>query len=148
MKKISLVFLFSTFSLFAQNSDTSCDILFKINKLLQQEHFNPKPVNDSLSAYVFDELFDELDPSRNIFLKSQVDALSKKYRLNLDNFILKKDCSFITEIKNEYKKSLLRNKSILEKLSKETIDFNTKDTIRFKQREFNFYLKENEVEKV
>ena len=147
MKKILLVFLFSTFSLFAQNSDTSCDILFKINKLLQKEHFSPKPVNDSLSAYVFDELMNDLDPARNIFLKSQADSLSHKYRLQLDNLILSKDCSFINEIKKEYKKALLRNKSILEKLNGETIDFTIKDTIRFKQRNFSFYLKESEVEK-
>ena len=147
MKKITLVFLFSTFSLFAQNSDTSCDILFKINKLLQQEHFSPKPVNDSLSAYVFDELLNDLDPSRNIFLKTQADSLSNKYQLQLDDLILSKDCSFISDIKKEYKNALLRNKSILEKINGETIDFSTKDTIRFKQRNFSFYLKENEVEK-
>ena len=88
-----------------------------------------------------------MDPSRNIFLKSQADTLSKKYRLNLDNLILKKDCFFITDIKSEYKKSLLRNKSIFEKLNRETIDFKIKDTIRFKQKDFNFYLKETEVEK-
>lgn len=147
MKKITFVFLFFTFSLFAQNSDTSCDVLLKINKLLQQEHFTPKPVNDSLSAYLFDELFDKLDPSRSLFLKSQVDTLSNKYRLNLDNLILKKNCSFITLIKNEYKKSLLRNKSIFEKLNHENIDFNIKDTIRFKQKGFDFYLTESNVEK-
>jgi carboxyl-terminal processing protease len=147
MKKILLVFLFSTFSLFAQNSDTSCDILFKINKLLQKEHFNPKPVNDSLSAYVFVELMNDLDPSRIIFLKTQADSLSNKYLLQLDDLILSKDCSFISDIKKEYKKALLRNKLILEKLKGETIDFTTKDTIRFKQRNFSFYLKENEVEK-
>ena len=66
MKKITLVLLFSTFSLFAQNSSANCDILLKINKLLQQEHYSPKPVNDSLSAYIFDELLNNLDPSRNI----------------------------------------------------------------------------------
>ncbi|MBW4360942.1 S41 family peptidase [Flavobacterium taihuense] len=147
MNKIILFFLFCTFSLFAQNSDTSCDILFKINKLLQKEHFSPKPVNDSLSAYVFVELMNDLDPSRIIFLKTQADSLSNKYRLRLDDLILNKDCSFISDIKKEYKKALLRNKSILEKLNGETIDFSTKDTIRFKQRNFNFYLKENEVEK-
>ena len=69
MKKITIVFLFSSFSVFAQNSDTSCDILLKINKLLQHEHFSPRPINDSLSAYLFDELLDELDPSRIFFLK-------------------------------------------------------------------------------
>jgi carboxyl-terminal processing protease len=148
MKKITFVFLFSTCSLFAQNSDTSCDILLKINKLLQKEHFSPKPVNDSLSAYVFDELLRDLDPSRNIFLKSQVDSLSNKYRLQIDNFILSKNCFFINDIKKEYKKSLLRNKSILEALSRRTIDYSIKDTIRFKHRNFNFYIKERDVEKV
>jgi len=148
MKKISLVLSLFSFSLFAQNSDSTCEILFKINMLIQREHVNPKPVNDSLSAYVFDNIMDDLDPSRNIFFKTQYDALSDKYRLNLDNLILKKDCSFITEIKSIYKDDLLRNKFILEKLDKETIDFKQIDTIRFKQKKFAFYLKENEVEKV
>ena len=147
MKKITIVLLFSTFSLFAQNSDANCDILLKINTLLQKEHYSPKPVNDSLSAYVFDELLDNLDPSRNIFLKSQADSLSKVYRLQLDDLILNKNCAFLDDIKSVYKKSLLRNKTILEKLNKETIDYNTKDTIRFKKENFKFYLKANEVEK-
>lgn len=147
MKKIILVLLFSTFPLLAQNSDANCDIILKINKLLQKEHYNPKPVNDSLSAYVFDELLNELDPSRNIFLKTQTDSLSNKYRLELDDLILQADCSFLDAIKKEYRNALLRNKLILEKLNTETIDFNTKDTIRFKQKNFNFYLKANEVEK-
>ena len=147
MKKITLALLFSTFSLFAQNSSPNCDILLKINKLLQKEHYSPKPVNDSLSAYVFDELLNDLDPSRNIFLKSQADSLSNIYRLQLDNLILNNNCSFLDDIKKVYKNSLLRNKTILEKLNKATIDYNTKDTIRFKKQDSNFYLKANEVEK-
>jgi len=147
MKKITLVLLFSTFSLFAQNSDTNCEILLKINKLLQNEHYSPKPVNDSLSAYVFDEFLNDLDPGRNIFLKSQADSLSDKYRLQLDNLILNKDCSFLEVIKKEYTKSLLRNKAVLEKLNNTTINFNIKDTIRFRQKQLDFYLKANEVEK-
>jgi len=147
MKKITLVLLFSTFSIFAQNSNANCEILLKINKLLQSEHYSPKPVNDSLSAYVFDEFLNDLDPARNIFLESQADSLSKKYRLKLDDYILNKDCSFLDAIKKEYKKSLLRNKAVLEKLNNETIDFNTKDSIRFKQGDFKFYLKSNEIDK-
>jgi carboxyl-terminal processing protease len=147
MNKISLVLFLFTHSLFAQNSNSTCEILIKINTLIQEEHVNPKPVNDSLSAYLFDNLMDELDPSRNIFYKSQFDALSSKYRLNLDDLILKKDCSFISEIKTLYKANLERNKLILEKISKEPLDFNQKDTIRFKQKKINFYLKESDIEK-
>jgi carboxyl-terminal processing protease len=146
MKRVSIALLFTTFSLFAQNSDNNCDILFKINKLLQNEHYKPKPVNDSLSAYVFDELMNNLDLSRNIFLKSQADSLSDKFRLQLDNQILNKNCSFIDDIKKEYKKGLLRNKAVLEKLNTQTINYDTKDTIRFKKRNFGFYLKENDLE--
>jgi carboxyl-terminal processing protease len=148
MNKISLVVFLFTYSLFAQNSNSTCEIIFKINTLIQQEHVNSKPVNDSLSAYVFDNLMNELDPSRNIFYKSQFDALSSKYRLNIDDLILKKDCSFLSEIEALYKNNLERNKLILEKISKETLDFNQVDTIRFRQKKFNFYLKESEVEKV
>ncbi|PWA09151.1 carboxy terminal-processing peptidase [Flavobacterium laiguense] len=148
MNKISLVLFLFTYSLFGQNSNSTCEILFKINTLIQQEHINPKPVNDSLSAYVFDNLMNELDPSRNIFYKSQFDALSSKYRLHLNDYILKKDCSFISEIKALYKTNLERNKLILEKINKETLDFSQIDTIRFKQKKFSFYVQESDVEKV
>lgn len=147
MKKITFALLFYSFSLFAQNSHANCDILLKINKLLQKEHYNPKPVNDSLSAYVFDELLNDLDPSRNIFLKSQADSLSNIYRFRLDDLILKNNCAFLDEIRKEYKKSLLRNKAVLEKLDKEVIDYGTKDTVRFKKLDSDFYLKASEVEK-
>jgi carboxyl-terminal processing protease len=147
MKKITIVLLLSTFSLFAQNSSTNCDILLKINKLLQKEHYSPKPMNDSLSAYIYNELLNHLDPSRNIFLKSQADSLSNIYRFQLDDLILNKNCTFLDDIKSVYRKSLLRNKAVLEKLNKETIDYSTKDTIKFKKENFNFYLKTNEVDK-
>lgn len=147
MKKITFVLLFSTFSLFAQNSNSNCEILFKINKLLQQEHYSPKPVNDSLSAYVFKELMNELDPSRIIFLKSQADSLSNQYQYQLDDLILNKDCSFLNVIQKKYKESLFRNKAVLEKLNNKTIDFNTKDTIRFKKKQIDFYLKITDIEK-
>jgi carboxyl-terminal processing protease len=35
----------------------------------------PKPIDDSLSV-VFDSFIDALDPSRNIFLKSEYESLS------------------------------------------------------------------------
>ena len=147
MKKLSLVLFLLSFSLFSQNGESTCEILLKINALIQREHISPKPINDSLSAYVFDNLLDNLDPSRNIFYKSEYDALSAKYRLNIDDLILNENCAFINEIKSVYTKDLLRNKVIIEKLSKENLDFNLTDTVRFKSEKFKFYLEENKAEK-
>ncbi|MFV5701831.1 S41 family peptidase [Flavobacterium sp. XS2P12] len=148
MKKISLVLFLTTFSLFGQNDAKTCEILSKINALIQREHINPKPIDDSLSVFVFDSFIDQLDPSRTVFLKSEYDILSQKYRLNIDNLIKDKDCTFLTDISSVYKKDLLRNKNILEKIDKETIDYELKDTIRFYKKAFPIYLLDNQVEKV
>ncbi|WP_339919558.1 S41 family peptidase [uncultured Flavobacterium sp.] len=146
MKIISVVFLLTSFSLFAQSDTKTCILLSKINKLIQSEHFQPKPIDDSLSVFVFDNFIDGLDPSRNILLKSEYEALSFKFRLNLDDLILANDCSFLPEIVAVYKNGLSRNKAILEKMKTDTIGYKVKDTIRFYKKIFPFYLEQNQLE--
>jgi carboxyl-terminal processing protease len=148
MKKISLAFFLTAFSLFAQNDAKTCVLLTKITKLIQSEHMQPKPIDDSLSVFVFDSFIDALDPSRNIFLKSEYESLSLKYRLNLDDLIHTNDCSFLSDIVTVYKAGLVRNKDLLEKMKTDTIDYKLKDTIRFYKKAFPFYLEENQVERV
>ncbi|WP_433829528.1 S41 family peptidase [Flavobacterium anhuiense] len=149
MKKISLLlFLLTSTIFFGQNSAETCEILNKINALIQAEHLRPKPVDDSLSVFVFDNLINELDPSRNIFFKSEYEEMAKKYRYNLDDLILKNDCSFLTDIKATYVNGLIRTKKILEKIQTIPIDYSKKDTIRFYKKSFAFYLKKEDMEKV
>ena len=148
MKKILLVLILGTNVLFSQNSDNTCDIINKINALIQADHIRPKPVDDSLSIFVFDNLMNELDPSRNIFFKTEYDELVDNYRTNLDDLILSDHCDFLTDITDKYKNGLLRTKAVLEKIQKEPIDYNKNDTIRFYKKSFPFYLKKEDVEKV
>ncbi|MTH14423.1 S41 family peptidase [Flavobacterium sp. LC2016-01] len=148
MKNLLLVLLLTSTVLFGQNSAQTCQILNKINALIQTEHIRPKPINDSLSIFVFDNLINELDSSRNIFFKSEYDEMSKKYRLNLDDLILSNDCSFLDDITSKYKTGLLRTKAVLEKIQSEKIDYAVKDTIRFYKKAFPFYLKKEDLEKV
>lgn len=146
-KFLSLFFLFTTF-LFSQNSAETCEILNKINTVIQTEHLHPKPVDDSLSVFVFDNLINELDPSRNIFFKSEYDEMSAKYRYNLDDLILQNDCSFLTDITARYINGLIRTKEVLEKIQSTAFDYTKKDTIRFYKKSFPFYLKKEDLEKV
>nr|WP_199002629.1 S41 family peptidase [Flavobacterium sp. ASV13] len=148
MKKILLVLILGTNVLFSQNSDNTCDIINKINALIQADHIRPKPVDDSLSIFVFDNLMNELDPSRNIFFKTEYDELVDNYRTNLDDLILSDHCDFLTDITDKYKNGLLRTKAVLEKIQKEPIDYNKNDTIRFYKKSFPFYLKKEDIEKV
>lgn len=148
MKKILLVALVFSSQIWAQNNVAACKILSKINALIQKEHVQPKPVDDSLSVFVFDNLINDLDPARNLFFKSEYDSLAKNYRLQLDNLILKEDCQFITTFENIYQKGLLRNKTFLEKLEKDSIDFSVRDTIRMYKKVFPVYMTENDFEKI
>ena len=148
MKKISLVFLMTTSVLFSQNSAKTCEILNQINSLIQKEHIKPKPVDDSLSVFVFDNLINELDPARNIFFKNEYQELSEKYRLKLDDFILNNDCSFLNAIESKYREGLVRTKTILQKIQAETFDYTKKDTIRFYKKTFDFYVNKDNLEKV
>jgi carboxyl-terminal processing protease len=79
---------------------------------------------------VFDSFIDALDPSRIVLLKSEYESLSFKYRFNLDNFIHENDCSSFP-VFSPYTKWPLRNKSLLERMKTETIDYKQKDTIVF-----------------
>ena len=147
MKKISLLLLLTTFSLLGQNSAKTCEILSKINALIQSEHYHPKPVDDSLSVYVFDTFMDGLDGNRNLFTKLEYENLCK-HRLLLDNYILKNDCSFMDDFVSAYQSALERKKKVLEKIQNETLDYNTKDTVKFSKKSFPFDLEANEFELV
>ena len=96
MRKFSLIFFFFTFSLLGQNSTKTCELLSKINTLIQKEHYHPKPVDDSLTVNVFDTFIDNIDGNRNIFTKIEYEKLSS-HRLQLDNYILEKNCLFMND---------------------------------------------------
>lgn len=147
MRKISLLLFLTTFSLLGQNSSKTCELLSKINALVQQEHFQPKPVDDSLSIYVFDTFVDGLDGNRNLFTKQEYENLSK-YRLLLDNYILQNDCSFMDDFVSLYQLALERKKKTLEKIQTEVFDYNSNDSVKFSKKNFPFELKTDEFERV
>jgi carboxyl-terminal processing protease len=147
MRKFSLVLLLATFSLFGQNSAKTCELLSKINSLIQHEHFHPKPVDDSLSVFVFDTFMDDLDGNRNLFTKTEYEKLCK-HRLLLDNYILQEDCSFMKEFVSVYQFALERKKKSLEKIQNEVLDYTAKDTVKFSKKNFPFDLVVTDIDKV
>jgi len=147
MKNFSLALLFFSFSSFAQDNEKSCDILQKISALIQREHYNPKPIDDSLSVYVFETLLGNLDADKNIFLKTEYEYLSK-YKYKLDDYLKANDCSFFADFASTYKNALERSHSAIQKIYKEKFNYNSNDTIRFTKKEYPFYVKAENVEKV
>ena len=147
MGKFSLVLLMTTFSLVGQNSDKTCEILSKINALIQRDHFHPKPVDDSLSVFVFDAFMDNLDGNRNLFTKAEYEKLCK-HRLLLDDYISQNDCSFMNDFVSMYQFSLERKKKTLEKIKNEVFDYKANDTVKFSKKNFPFDLDAANIDRV
>jgi len=147
MRNFSLVLFLTTFSILGQNSNKTCDILSKINALIQREHYSPKPIDDSLSVFVFDSFMNNLDGNRNLFTKIEYEKLCK-HRLLLDDYISQNDCSFMNDFVSMYQFSLKRKKLTLEKIQNEVFNYNSKDTVKFSKKNFPFDLVVTDFERV
>lgn len=147
MKKISLLFLFAFSAVCGQTNDKTCALLGKITLLINREHFKPKPVDDSLSVFVFDSFIDQIDENRNLFTKAEYETL-RRHRLTLDDEINDLDCAFLGEFADMYRKALQRKKQVIENIAGQKLDFSGADSIRFIKNDLPFDLTEETLERV
>src|SRR5262245_53963289 len=52
-------------------------LLTGIGTILEQRHYNPRPIDDSFSKAVFTKYLEDLDPDKNLLLRSDINELSK-----------------------------------------------------------------------
>lgn len=147
MKRILLFSLLLPLSVLSQSNGKTCETLSKINALVKENHFKPKPVDDSLSVFVFDRFIDGLDSNRNIFTKVEYEKLSK-HRLLLDNYIAENNCSFMDDFVSTYKLALERKRKVIEHLETVALDYNSNDSVKFSKAQFPFDLNENDFDRV
>ncbi len=143
MKKLLVVLLAWPVCIFAQNSIKTCQTVSKVNDLLQRQHYRPKPVDDSLSVFIFDSFIDQLDKSHNLFLKSEYEQLAV-HRLTLDDEILAGNCNFMDDFGNVYRDALTRRAKIIGQIRDEGMDYTAKDSVQFSKK--NFPFEENETQ--
>ncbi|ALM48091.1 hypothetical protein AMR72_03790 [Flavobacterium psychrophilum] len=143
MRKLSaLAFLLFAVTLQAQNHEKACVTFSKINDVLQKRHFKPKPVDDSLSVYVYNTVMEGLDENKTLFLQQEYDKLAE-HKLKIDDYVLNSDCSFFGDFISSYKSALQRNRDFVVEIGKETLPYTTKDTIYYSKKTFP-YLKDPE----
>jgi carboxyl-terminal processing protease len=59
-------------------------IMFLVGRMLTDGHYSPQQIDDAFSKRVFDRYLTELDPEKNIFLKSDIAAL-RVYENKIDD---------------------------------------------------------------
>ncbi len=144
MRKFFVLAFLISCAMQAQKHDKACTTFSKINDVLQTRHYKPKPVDDSLSVYVFNTVMEELDETKTLFLQQEYDKLAQ-HKLKIDDYVLNKDCAFFTDFISAYKKALQRNRDFVVEISKEPLPYTTKDTIYYSKKTFPFH---NDPEKI
>ena len=78
-----------------EKSDPERDkiLLQMITFVIERGHYNPKAIDDNFSKTLYKSYLDGLDPSKRLFLQSDIDEFSQ-YETLLDDQILNKDLSF------------------------------------------------------
>lgn len=140
---LNRIFLISLLSFFfiaqSQEQTQFCKQLQAIKSLVKKEHFKPKPIDDSLSVGVYDLFLTQLDKSKRFFTQDDINSFEED-RLQLDDYIINDDCSFIDKYSTILSERIENAKQIIESFSKTKFDYSGKDTLHFAPDETYEYL--------
>ncbi len=105
------------------------EYLKNVSELLEEIHYSPKNIDDQFSKEVFKKFLGEEDVEKKIFLKSDIQELSK-YQNQLDDEILGKvPVQFVPAVVVIYKKRLQETQNISHEILSQPFDFNKQETV-------------------
>src|SRR5215210_4293598 len=78
-------------------------ILASLGAIIEQNHYDPKPINDNFSKEIFRKFLGEVDPDKNILLSSDINTL-KKYEVRIDDEIHGSNIEFLPALNEIYTK--------------------------------------------
>ena len=99
-----------------------------VSYMLGQWHYNPKPIDDSLSVSVFNEYLKTLDFGKRYYTKAD-SALLEKYRYDVDNQILAGDTAFFHSATSIVKERMALVSGALDSLMAIPMDFSAKESL-------------------
>ncbi len=133
IKIIALVVLLSValFSFLPKDkSDPEKDkaLLQLITFVIKNGHFDPKDIDDSFSKTLYKSYVESLDPSKRLFLQSDIDEFSK-YEMLLDDQILNKDLSFFDLTYERLMQRTKESKSYYKEILAKPFDYNLDEVL-------------------
>ncbi|KAB1157520.1 S41 family peptidase [Flavobacterium luteum] len=143
---VLLLLLFSK-QIFGQSKTNACSTLYKINELVKDFHYRPKPINDSLSVYVFNNFIKKLDERNILFIESEINIL-KKHKYKLDNYVNNLNCDFLNEFYTIYQKAITRRAKIIETIKKETFPLSSAEIMKSYKKALPYLKTEEELKRI
>jgi carboxyl-terminal processing protease len=105
-------------------------LLTAIGNILEQKHYSPKTIDDAFSKQVFSKYLSNLDPDKDLFLQSDINALNK-YATTIDDEIKGTvTLQFYPAAGTIYLKRLNEAITIYKELLSKPFDFTVNETVQ------------------
>lgn len=145
MTKSLFIALFFPFFLFGQAQKNPCETLSKINTLIQDFHYKPKAIDDSLSLYVFNTFLNRLDEDNRLFIAPEIKVL-EKHQYMIDEYLNNQNCAFLEDFYTLYNATTIRYKKLIENIKKEAFSYNSNEQVQFSRNPFPYAKDEKELQ--
>ncbi|MBG9374885.1 carboxy terminal-processing peptidase [Panacibacter sp. DH6] len=117
-------------------------LLTAIGSILEQRHYSPKAIDDNFSRSVFKKYLENLDPEKNLFLQSDIKALSK-YQAAIDEEILgKTTMEFYPAAGQIYEKRIGEVMTIYKDLLSKPFDFSANENVQLDGEKIDYAANE------
>ncbi|MCW3078782.1 carboxy terminal-processing peptidase [Segetibacter sp.] len=126
---------------------TQQKILTTLGTIIEQNHYNPKAINDNFSQQIFKKFLESIDPDKNIFLQADVNSL-KKYETSIDDEIHGATMQFVPAVDALYSKRMQEVMSFYKELLARPFDFNANEEIVIDGKKLNFAANESQRKEV
>ena len=103
-------------------------ILTTLGSIIEQNHYNPKPINDNFSKEVFKRFIQTIDGDKNLFLEADIQSL-KKFEITIDDEIHGAPIQFIPAVNELYSKRIQEVSALSEEILKRSFDFSVNEEI-------------------
>src|SRR5438067_7799241 len=131
MAAISLAGLASSPALPAKTDlDNGC---VSVGRLLEEGHYTHKQLNDEMSGKILRSYLELLDYTHVFFTQEDIDAITHKYGVALDDDILLGNLKPAYEIYDLYSKRVDERVAKVKELLKEPVDFKADGSIDFRR---------------
>jgi carboxyl-terminal processing protease len=112
---------------------------YAIDKMISKMHYEARPLDDSLSNFIYEGFLESIDPSGFYFRQSDIDQL-EVYRYEIDDQIKEKHSQFFDVTARLYEKRLKAADSIITEVLKTPFDFSVEEEIDFDSDDEDLYL--------
>ncbi len=119
------------------------EILKLVGEMLSNAHYSPQSINDAFSKKIFKKYLSDLDPDKNIYLQSDLDAL-RKYETSIDEEIKGAPVEFFLTAGKTFNTRMEEAAAIYNDILSKPFNFTVNEDVELDGDKLNFAANEAE----